>query len=87
MMIRGCPIFSVSEVDGDEHAMNTAEIHDDNLYDAVEVSRSIPVANATALNPARYSQLHTLVHVAAADEAVNCNLLIPNGTADHTNFQ
>ena len=57
---------------------------DDNLYDADEVSRLIPVANATALNPARYSQLHTLAHVAADHEAVSCNRLIPNGTADHT---
>jgi hypothetical protein len=30
-MIRGCPIFSVSEVDGDEHTMNTTEIHDDEV--------------------------------------------------------
>ena len=56
----------------------------DNLYDADEVSRLIPDANATALNPARYSQLHTLAHVAADHEAVSCNRLIPNGTADHT---
>jgi hypothetical protein len=60
---------------------------DDNLYDADEVSRLIPVANATVLNPARYSQLHTLVHVAADHEAINCNHLISNETADETNFQ
>ena len=54
------------------------------MYDADEVSRLIPIANAIALNPARYSQLHTLVHVTADHEAVNCNRLIPNGTADHT---
>jgi len=60
---------------------------EDNLYDADEVSRLIPVANATDLNPARYSQLHTLAHIAADHEAVNCNLLIPNGTADHTRLK
>ena len=39
-MIRGGLIFSVSKVDGDEHSMNTAEIHDDevedNLYDTTK---------------------------------------------------
>jgi hypothetical protein len=39
-MIRGCPSFSVSDRGGDEHTMNTAEIHDDevddNFYDADE---------------------------------------------------
>jgi hypothetical protein len=57
---------------------------DDNLYDADEVSRLVPVANATALNPAKYPQLHTLAHVATDHEAVSCNRLIPNGTTDHT---
>ena len=86
-MIRGVPIFSVSD-GGDEHTMVAADGIDDdeedNLYDADEVSRLIPDANATALNPARYSQLHTLAQVAADHEAVSCNRLIPNGTADHT---
>ncbi len=54
------------------------------MYDTDEVSRLIHVANATTLNPARYSQLHTLAHVAADHEAVNCNRLIPNRIADHT---
>jgi hypothetical protein len=54
------------------------------LYDADEVSQLIPVTNATALNAARYSQLHTLANVAADHEAVSCNRLILNGTADHT---
>ena len=89
-MIRGGPIFSVSD-GGDGHTMVAADGIDDdeedNLYDADEVSRLIPDANATTLNPARYSQLHTLAHVAADHEVVDCNLLIPNGTADHTNFQ
>ena len=44
----------------------------------------VPFANATTLNPARYSQLHTLAPVEADHEAVNFNRLIPNGTADHT---
>ena len=43
---------------------------EDNLYDADELSRSIPDANATALDPLGYSQLHTLAHVAADHEAV-----------------
>jgi hypothetical protein len=30
-LIRGVTIFSVSEVNGDEHAMNTTEIHDDEV--------------------------------------------------------
>ena len=70
-------MVAAGEIDDDE---------EDNLCAATEVSRLIPDANATALNPARYSQL-TLAHVAADHEAVDCNLLIPNGTADHTNFQ
>ena len=68
-------MVAADEIDDDE---------EDNLYDADEVSRLIPVANATTLNPARYSQLHTLAHVAADNEAVSCNRLIPNGTVDHT---
>ncbi len=39
-MIRGGPIFSVSNGGDDDHGMNTAEIHDDevedNLYDATK---------------------------------------------------
>ena len=65
-------------MNGDEHG-------GDNLYESTNLARSIPDANATALDPCWYSQLHTLAHVAADHEAViNCNLLIPNGTADHT---
>jgi hypothetical protein len=30
-LIRGCSFFSVSEVDGDEHTMNTMEIDDDEV--------------------------------------------------------
>ena len=71
-------MVAADEIDDDE---------EDNLYDVDEVSQLVPVANATSLNPARYSQLHTLAHVAADHEPVDCNLLIPNGTADHTNFQ
>lgn len=33
-MIRGVPIFSVSEVDGDEHSDDLDDEVDDNLYDA-----------------------------------------------------
>ena len=69
------------EGDDDEHD----ELGGDNLCDSTNLTRSIPDANASALDPCRYSQLHTLAHVAADHEAViNCNLLIPNGTADHT---
>jgi hypothetical protein len=35
-------------------------------------------------NPVGYSRLHTLAHVAVDHEMVVCNLLIPNGTTDHT---
>jgi hypothetical protein len=35
-------------------------------------------------NPVGYSWLHTLAHVAVDHETVVCNLLIPNGTTDHT---
>jgi hypothetical protein len=35
-------------------------------------------------NPVGYSRLHTLAHVAVDHETVVCNLLIPNGTTDHT---
>jgi hypothetical protein len=33
-MIRGGPIFSASEVDGDEHGDELDDMVDDNLYDA-----------------------------------------------------
>ena len=51
---------------------------------SLKTLRLNPDANATALNPYGYSQRHTLAHVAADHEAVVCNLLIPNGTTDHT---
>jgi len=90
-MIRGGPIFSVSNGGDDDHGAMAAEKHDDvvddNLYDATRSLDWSLSPDATALNPARYSQLHTLAHVAADHETVDCNLLIPNGTADHTNFQ
>jgi hypothetical protein len=35
-------------------------------------------------NPVGYSRLHTLAHVAVDHKMVVCNLLIPNGTIDHT---
>jgi hypothetical protein len=35
-------------------------------------------------NPIGYSRLHTLAHVAVDYKMVVCNLLIPNGTTDHT---
>jgi hypothetical protein len=38
MMIRSCPIFSVSTVDGDEQTTNTTEIHDEE----VEISCMTP---------------------------------------------
>ena len=47
-MIRGGPIFSVSV--GDVDGM-VVIVDEDNLYDAVNLSRSIPAANATALDP------------------------------------
>ena len=34
--------------------------------------------------PFGYSQCHTLAHAAVDHERYNCNILIPNGTADHT---
>jgi hypothetical protein len=43
-----------------------------------------PDANATAIDPVGYSRLHMLAHVAVDHETVVCNLLIPNGTIDHT---
>jgi hypothetical protein len=49
-----------------------------------ELSSLSPGANAIALNPIGYSRLHTLAHVAVDHEMVVCNLLIPNGTIDHT---
>jgi hypothetical protein len=60
-MIRGYPIFSVSDGDGDEHTMNTAEIHDDevddNLYDFVEsLDRSLsPMQQLSTLQDIRNS--------------------------------
>jgi hypothetical protein len=87
-MIRDGPIFSVSNDCDDDHGVMAAEKHDDvvddNLYDATRSLDWSLSPDATALNPARYSQLHTLAHVAADHEAVSCNRLIPNGTADHT---
>ena len=87
-MIRGGLIFSVSNGGDDDHGEMAAEKHDDvvddNLYDATRSLDWSLSPDATALNPARYSQLHTLAHVAADHEAVSCNRLIPNGTADHT---
>jgi hypothetical protein len=35
-------------------------------------------------NPVGYSRLHTLAHIAVDHKTVVCNLLIPNGTIDHT---
>ena len=43
-MIRGGPIFSVSEVE-------IYDVDEDNLWDADELSWLNPDANATALNP------------------------------------
>ena len=90
-MIRGGPIFSVSNGGDDDHGVMAAEKHDDvvddNLYDATRSLDWSLSPDATALNPARYSQLHTLAHVAADHEAVSCNRLIPNGTADHTRLK
>ena len=87
-MIRGGPIFSVSNDGDDDHGVMAAKEHDDvvddNLYDATRSLDWSLSPDATALNPARYSQLHTLAHVAADHEAVSCNLPIPNGTADYT---
>jgi hypothetical protein len=66
LVIRGCPIFSVSEVDGDEHVMNTAGIHDDevddNLYDANEsLDRSLsPMQELSTLQDIRnFTHLRT----------------------------
>ena len=47
--------------------------------------RSIPKANATALDPMDIHNSTLLRNVAVDHETViNCNLLIPNGTTDHT---
>ena len=58
----------------------------DKLRDALELSGCSPAANATDLQPYGYSQHHTPAHVAADHERF-CNLLIPNGIADHTSIQ
>ena len=47
--------------------------------------RQIPDANAIALDPMDIHNSTLLRNVAVDHETViNCNLLIPNGTTDHT---
>ena len=47
--------------------------------------RPIPDANATALDPMDIHNSTLLRNVAVDQETViTCNLLIPNGTTDHT---
>jgi hypothetical protein len=62
-------------------SMNMVE---DNLFDAVGLSRLIPAANATTLQDIRNST--HLRKSLSTTKQLNCNLLIPNETTNHTNF-
>ena len=56
----------------------------DNLQDSYEFSGCSPVANATALQPNGYSRRLTPLQRSRRPRSGLCNLLIPNGTTDHT---
>jgi hypothetical protein len=65
-MIRGFPIFSVSDGRADEHTMDTVEIHDDEvddkMYDVVEsLDRSLsPMQQLSTLKDIRnFTHLRT----------------------------
>ena len=75
-MIRGCPIFSASR-------WWIGWFGEDNLRNANVLSGCSAVASSTALQPNKYSQHHTLTQCSHRPRAV-CNLLISNGTTDHS---
>ena len=56
----------------------------DNLQESDELSGCSPVANATALQPNGYSRRLTPLQRSRRPRSSLCNLLIPNGTTDHT---
>ena len=56
----------------------------DNLQESDELFGCSPIANATALQPNGYSRRLTPLQRSRQPRSGLCNLLIPNGTTDHT---
>ena len=64
-MIWGCPIFSVSEVDGDEHTMNTAEIHDDKWMITCMTLTSLSIDPCRQCNSSQPCKIFATPHTCA----------------------